>query len=124
MLSRLLPCFKIRERVGEAALATKHQSSTTGRAIVRSMKPPLTFLQILSPFGVALALVAVCSRFQEPARRNLSAIILAGAGAAYLNGGLGVWEFAFCTLMTVIAYRGLSDYRLIGFGWLLHSICP
>jgi hypothetical protein len=42
-------------------------------------------------------------------------------GAAYLNGGLLGWEFAFCTVMTGVAYWGLKDYRLIGIGWLLHT---
>jgi hypothetical protein len=36
----------------------------------------------------------------EPKRRRFNAIMLAGAGAAYLNGGLLGWEFAFCTLLT------------------------
>ena len=49
------------------------------------------------------------------------AIILAGAGAAYLNGGLGPWEFAFCALITFIAFKGLKQYYFIGFGWLLHA---
>jgi hypothetical protein len=49
------------------------------------------------------------------------AIVIAGAGAAYLNGGLGKWEFAFTTLMTYVAYRGLRSYNFIGVGWLLHA---
>ena len=47
--------------------------------------------------------------------------MIAGAGAAYLNGGLGWWDFAFCALMTFVAYRGFKDYRLIALGWLLHT---
>jgi hypothetical protein len=27
--------------------------------------------------------------------------LIAGAGAAYLNGGLLGWEFAFCTLLKI-----------------------
>jgi hypothetical protein len=49
------------------------------------------------------------------------AIVIAGAGAAYLNGGLGKWEFAFTTLMTYVAYPGLRSYNFIGVGWLLHA---
>lgn len=81
----------------------------------------LTIAQVISPLIVAAAFVAACSLFREPARRNFSAIVLAGAGAAYLNGGLGAWEFAFCALVTFLAYRGLHDYRFIGVGWLLHT---
>jgi hypothetical protein len=33
--------------------------------------------------------------------------------AAYLNGGLGIWELAFCALLTFLGYRGLQDYRFI-----------
>ncbi|MGH9621384.1 MAG: DUF6010 family protein, partial [Bryobacteraceae bacterium] len=46
---------------------------------------------------------------------------IAGAGAAYLNGGLGIWEFAFCALLTFLAYWGLQDYRVIGAAWVLHA---
>ncbi len=81
----------------------------------------LTFTQVLAPLVIAVLFIAACSLLKEPARQNFSAIMIAGAGAAYLNGGLGVWEFAFCTLMTFVAYRGLSDYRFVGLGWLLHT---
>ncbi|AGY57001.1 DUF6010 family protein [Gloeobacter kilaueensis] len=80
-----------------------------------------TPVQLLSPVLVAGIFIALCSLLQEPARRNFSAILIAGAGAAYLSGGLGVWEFVFCTLMTFVAYRGLGDYRFVGLGWLLHT---
>lgn len=81
----------------------------------------LTVPQLIAPLVVALLFIAACSLLKEPARRNFSAITIAGAGSAYLNGGLGVWEFAFCTLMTFVAYRGLGNYRFIGLGWLLHT---
>jgi hypothetical protein len=82
----------------------------------------LTLPQIVSPPIVALAFIAACSLLKEPARRNFSAIMIAGAGAAYLNGGLGEWEFAFCALVTFLAYRGISEYRFVAAGWILHSI--
>lgn len=80
-----------------------------------------TILQMISPLIVAVLIIAACSLFDEPNRRNFSAILIAGAGAAYLNGGLGVWEFVFCALITFLAYRGLNDYRFIGIAWLLHT---
>jgi Family of unknown function (DUF6010) len=87
------------------------------------MNPQFSFTipELISPIVVAVIFIAACSLFNKTARHNFSAIFLAGAGAAYLNGGLGAWEFVFCTMMTFVAYRGLSDYRFIGMGWLLHT---
>jgi hypothetical protein len=84
-------------------------------------RPPLTALALTSPLLVAGVWILLCALLREPARRRFSAILLAGAGAAYLSGGLGLWEFGFCGLISVIAYRGLTDYRFIGAGWVLHS---
>ena len=85
-------------------------------------RPEPTILQIMAAPAIAVVFVAACSLFKEPNRRHFSAIILAGAGAAYLSGGFGVWEFAFCFLMTFVAFGGLNNYRLIGTGWILHTI--
>jgi hypothetical protein len=85
-------------------------------------RPELTVLQMTAPVLVALVFIAACSLISEPNRRHFSAIMIAGAGAAYLSGGLGVWEFAFCALITYLAYRGLNDYRFIGAGWALHTV--
>jgi Family of unknown function (DUF6010) len=84
-------------------------------------RPALTVLQMISPVFVAFIWIALFSLLREPGRRNLSALMVAGAGAAYLNGGLGLWEFAFCTLLTFLAYQGLQDYRVIGVAWVLHT---
>lgn len=54
-------------------------------------------------------------------RANFNAVFVAGAGAAYLGGGFGVWEFAFTALVTYCAYRGLRSYAYIGVAWLLHT---
>jgi hypothetical protein len=81
----------------------------------------LSLLQMVSPAIVAFVFIAVCSLIKEPHRREFSAIFVAGAGAAYLGGGLGPWEFAFCALITFMAYRGLRNYRWLGMAWLLHS---
>jgi hypothetical protein len=70
---------------------------------------------------VAVLFILATSRFKEPNRRHFMAIMIAGAGAAYLSGGFGVWEFVFTALMTVCAYKGLNSYRLIGLGWLFHT---
>lgn len=77
---------------------------------------------ILAPVFVGLAYVAVCSLAPEPARQRINALMVAGAGAAYLSSGaMGLWELAFTALMTFCAYRGLTRYAWLGIGWLLHT---
>ena len=83
--------------------------------------PPFTFLNGFAAAFIAIIYISLMSLVAEPNRQKLNAIILAGAGAAYLRGGFGAWEFAFCTLMTFVAFKGLGNYRLIAFGWLLHT---
>jgi hypothetical protein len=78
-------------------------------------------LDILGPVIVALVYISLCSLFKEPNRRSFNAIFIAGAGAAYLSGGFGLWEFVFLAVVTYCAYRGLHSYSFIGVGWLLHT---
>jgi hypothetical protein len=78
-------------------------------------------LSLLAPIIVALVYISLCSLFEEPNRQNFNAIMIAGAGAAYPNGGFGIWEFAFTVMVTYCAFRGLRSYNLIGVGWLLHT---
>ncbi len=70
---------------------------------------------------MAALIVAGCSLFKEPDRQNFSAILIAGAGAAYLSGGLGLWEFGFCALLTGLAFFGLKHYWCLGIAWLMHT---
>ena len=81
----------------------------------------MNVMDILGPVIVALVYISLCSLFEEPNRRGFNAIFIAGAGAAYLNGGFGVWEFVFLAVVTYCAYRGLRSYGFIGIGWLLHT---
>jgi hypothetical protein len=78
-------------------------------------------IDILGPVVVALVFISLCSLFKEPNRRSFNAIFIAGAGAAYLSGGFGIWEFVFLAVVTYCAYRGLRSYRFVGVGWLLHT---
>jgi hypothetical protein len=78
-------------------------------------------MSVVGPIVVALVYISLCSLFEEPKRQNFNAIMIAGAGAAYLNGGFGVWEFAFLAVITYCAFRGLRSYNFIGVGWLLHT---
>ncbi len=71
--------------------------------------------------AIAIVFIVVSSLIQEPYRRKIMAILLAGASAAYLSGGgLGKWEFAGLAI-TFCAYKGFNSYRLIGLGWILHT---
>ncbi|MGW2509744.1 DUF6010 family protein [Streptomyces scopuliridis] len=80
-------------------------------------------MQYLVPIGIGLLYALLMSLIREPHRRRFNAVMLAGAGAAYLSGGgLDGWEFAFAALMTYVAYRGLDSWTFIGIGWLLHTV--
>jgi len=79
-------------------------------------------MEIVMPMAIGTLYALLTSLFREPNRQNFNAIMIAGAGAAYLNGGLGVWEFAFAAVITVLAYHGLKSYRWIGIGWVLHTL--
>jgi hypothetical protein len=83
--------------------------------------PALHVMDLVGPILIGLLYIFACSFFKEPNRRNFNAIMIAGAGAAYLNGGFGIWEFAFTIVVTFVAYKGLHSYNLIGVGWLLHT---
>ncbi|QUH03696.1 hypothetical protein HUO13_25320 [Saccharopolyspora erythraea] len=70
--------------------------------------------------GVLYAFVS--SFVPEPNRRRFNAVMVGGAGAAYLSGGgFGPWEFAFAIVATYCAYRGLESWTFIGIAWLLHT---
>ena len=84
-------------------------------------RPEIDTMAIISPVVAAAVFVFLCSLLKEPTRQKFSAIFLAGAGAAYLSGGFGLWEFAFCAIITLLAYRGLTTYRAIALGWVLHT---
>lgn len=78
-------------------------------------------MDLIAPIVVAVLFIAAVSLFKEPNRRNFMAVMIAGAGAAYLNGGLGKWEFVFTAVITYCAYKGLRSYGFIGLGWILHA---
>jgi uncharacterized protein DUF6010 len=85
--------------------------------------PEFHILDVVAPVAIAIVFIIGSSLIKEPNRRNFMAIMIAGAGAAYLSGGgLGKWEFAFTAIVTFCAYKGLQSYRFIGLGWLLHTL--
>jgi hypothetical protein len=81
----------------------------------------LTALGLVMPIAIAVACILAVSQMREPERQRLNATIVAGAGAAYLNGGFGGWEFAYTTAATFVAYQGLRSYRFIGLAWAMHT---
>ena len=38
-----------------------------------------------------------------------------------MNGGFGLWKFAFSATVTFCTFRGLRSNNWIGAGWLLHT---
>lgn len=78
-------------------------------------------LRILAPIAIAVIYILLCSLIKEPNRQKFNAIMLAGAGAAYLSGGFGIYEVIYCGLITYVAFKGLDSYTFIGIGWLLHT---
>jgi hypothetical protein len=79
-------------------------------------------VDVVAPVLVGLVYIALASVLPEPARQRVNALMVAGAGAAYISGGgFGLWELAFTTVVTVCAYRGLTNYAWLGVGWLLHT---
>jgi hypothetical protein len=79
-------------------------------------------MSVVAPIMIGVVYVCLMSLIREPHRRRFNAIMVAGAGAAYLSGGgFGPWEFAFTAVMTYCAYRGLESWTFVGIGWLLHT---
>ena len=78
-------------------------------------------MTVIVPVLIGLAFILLMSLVPDRHRRPLNAVIVAGAGAAYLSGGFGVWELVFTTVLTAVAYRGLGSWRWIGVAWLLHT---
>ena len=77
---------------------------------------------VVSAVLIGLLYVLANSLIAEPHRRRFNAIMVAGAGAAYLSsGGFGPWEIAFTAAVTYCAYRGLESWTYIGIAWLLHT---
>ncbi len=124
------------EQAGFAEKCQFTAFSTTGRAIFTgrhrekscSLQAAFSLLLIVGALGVAIVWIAAFSLLREPMRHKLSAIMIAGAGAAYLSGGLGEWELAACATFTAVAYKGLRRLPLhrpgMGDAHMLGSCAP
>jgi hypothetical protein len=79
-------------------------------------------MDVVGPIIGAAVFIAVMSIVREPTRRTLNAVIVAGAGGAYLSGGgFGPWEIIYPVVATPVAVLGLDSYAFIGIAWLMHS---
>jgi Family of unknown function (DUF6010) len=83
--------------------------------------PEFTLLNALAAVAIAFIYITISSIFKEPNRQKISAVIIAGAGAVYWSGGLGIAEYIFATAMLFMAFKGLSNYTYIGIAWLMHT---
>ncbi len=81
----------------------------------------LQTMDIVGPAVGGLLFVILMSLVKEPSRQKFNAVLVAGAGAAYLNGGLGIWEFPYIAVATIVAFKGLDSYRYIGIAWIMHT---
>lgn len=86
-----------------------------------STSHPLVVMNYLGPAIGALMFVLIMSRVPEPTRRTFNAILVAGAGGVYLNGGFGPWELLYPALALPVAFLGLRSHRYIGVAWLMHA---
>jgi hypothetical protein len=79
-------------------------------------------MTVIAPLLVGVLYVVLNSLVPQRHRRRFNAIMIAGAGAAYLSGGgFGIWEFPVTIVITYLAYRGLESWRFIGIAWLVHA---
>jgi hypothetical protein len=83
--------------------------------------PEFTIVNALAAVAIALIYITIFSLVKEPKRQTINALVIASAGAVYWSSGLGIGEFPFGISMIFIAYKGLTDYKYIGIGWLMHT---
>lgn len=83
--------------------------------------PPLHLMDWVGPAVGAVAFVLLMSFVNEPARRKLNAVLVAGASGVYLSGGFGAWELLYPALTVPVVYLALGSHRFIGIAWLMHS---
>jgi Family of unknown function (DUF6010) len=83
--------------------------------------PDFTLINAISAVIIAFIYITISSIPKEPNRQKISAVIIAGAGAVYWSGGLGIAEYIFATVMLFMAFKGLTNYTYIGIAWLMHT---
>ena len=61
-------------------------------------------VELVAPILVAFVFIALASLVREPHRHEFNAIMVAGAGAAYLGAGLGPWAVSYTHLTLPTIY--------------------
>jgi Family of unknown function (DUF6010) len=83
--------------------------------------PEFSFSNLVMATWLAPIFIVVMSLLKEPLRQKINAGLIAVAGGAYVNGGLGDLDRVFNVILVLTAYFGLKDYKLIALGWVLHA---
>src|SRR5262245_28648583 len=79
-------------------------------------------MTVILPLLIGGLYVLLSSLIPDRHRRPFNAIVVAGAGAAYLSGGgLGAWALGFTAAATWVAYPGLAPWTFSGIAWLMHT---
>jgi hypothetical protein len=84
--------------------------------------PEFTIVHAIGAVALVPIFITLMSLFKEPTRRTVNALIIAGAGTAYLNHGLKFWEETFAVLMVFMAFKGLTNYKYIAVAWVFHTL--
>jgi len=86
------------------------------------ISPAVHALDVVGPAVAALFFILGISRFREPARRKIMAVMTAGFATAYVGGSFGTWELLYLVPASYVAYRALDSYYFVAVGWLMHPI--
>lgn len=85
------------------------------------MAKEFTLMTAVGAIIIAGLYITIFSLVKEPNRQIINALIIAGAGATYWSGGLGLYEFPLGVMMIYLAFKGLKDYKFLALGWLVHT---
>jgi Family of unknown function (DUF6010) len=97
------------------------QWKTKGAKTMDHVVPEVTFIHVILSLVLVPIFITLMSLFKEPTRQKVNAVIIAAAGAAYANHGLGLWEQVFSVLMIYMAFKGLTNYKYIAVAWIFHT---
>jgi hypothetical protein len=78
-------------------------------------------MNFVGPAIGAVIFVCLMSLLRNPTRRTFNALLVAGSAGLYISGGFGPWELLYAAIVLPVAHRGLTSYRFIAIGWLMHS---
>lgn len=79
-------------------------------------------MTVVGAVAIAALYITIFSFVKEPIRQKINALIIAGAGGVYWSSGLGVGEFPLGIIMVTLAYKGLTNYKYLALGWMIHTV--